>query len=102
MKVVGHALAEKEDSKLGRVAKRRFTAIFRDIAKDVVLPRNKFKKLSGYELYELRVKTENIAHRALGAYMNNGFTLLVFFKKKSQKVRVKTIKLALNRYKDYI
>jgi len=54
------------------------------------------KKLSNYDLFEIRVRRRDI-YRCIYAYLQDDIILLSFFKKKSNKTPVKEIQKALKR-----
>jgi len=54
------------------------------------------KKLSGYDLFEIRVKRKEI-YRCIYVYLQNKIVLLSFFKKKSNRTPTKEIQKALKR-----
>ncbi|MBX4186938.1 MAG: type II toxin-antitoxin system RelE/ParE family toxin [Candidatus Doudnabacteria bacterium] len=57
------------------------------------------QKLSGCDLYEVRIKYNKNSHRILGSIINSKLYLVLGFMKKEQKTRRQFIKLAEDRLK---
>lgn len=59
-----------------------------------------FQKLSGYDLYEVRVKFNKQIYRMLGVVKHSKLWLVHAFNKKDQKTRLNDIALAMVRAKN--
>jgi phage-related protein len=57
-------------------------------------------KMSGYGLYELRIRAKGGVYRILCVINGPVLWLLHAFKKKTQKIKQREIETALNRFKD--
>lgn len=95
--VLIHPDARKEILLLDRKAGFQLLSLFEILSAGEVLPRNKFKKLSGYDLYEFRVSGKKTIYRALATYRQSKLIVLRVFKKQTQKTPIKEIRLALKR-----
>jgi phage-related protein len=76
--------------------KRKFYELFEDLSYNGFLQYPDGKKLSGYDLFEIRVKRKNI-YRCLYCNYNNNIVILSAFQKKSQKTPKREIEKALKR-----
>lgn len=65
------------------------------------IPRSKFKKLSGNEIFEARVKHNGQVYRGLSAFVGSNLISVVFLKKKSQKLPIKELNKAMRRFELY-
>jgi phage-related protein len=77
----------------------KFTNYFDILEKDRSLGNKYFKKLSGTNLFEFRVKAKSGIYRGLAGKIKPNLVVVVFFKKKTQKTPLKEIKTALYRLK---
>lgn len=91
--------AEKQLTKLGIQVRNRFWAVAKELGDGSRVKRNKFKKVVGTELYELRVKTGSGIFRGLCVPKGKKLILLSFFRKKTNKIPIREINLVINRYK---
>ncbi|MCA9378939.1 type II toxin-antitoxin system RelE/ParE family toxin [Candidatus Dojkabacteria bacterium] len=92
-----HPEAKKEMLALERKASFALLTLFEVLSGGEILPKSKFKKLSGYDLYEFRVSGRKTIYRALSTYRNNQVIILRVFQKQEQKLPLREIKLALSR-----
>jgi len=70
------------------------------LGENVDLPKSKFKKLSGADLFELRVKSRDSIYRGIGGFLKPDFVIVLFFKKKSQKTPLSILLKAQKRYNE--
>lgn len=75
----------------------KFQFLIESLESNVKLPITKFKKLVGYELYELRVKDNRNNYRALLGIYGEGKVILIAFIKKTRKTPKNKINIALKR-----
>lgn len=91
--------ADKEFLSLPKEVRRKFLVIFDLVEHEDYVEKSKFKKLKGYNLYELRVKHDTNIYRAIGGMIKPDIVVVVFFVKKSQKIPTKILNKAINRFK---
>ena len=85
MRIYTLEIADKELKKLPLVVRKRFLIYFEEIENNESLSVTEFKKLSGTELFEFRVKDQVGIFRAIAGKIHNKIYILAVFKKKSQK-----------------
>lgn len=88
--------ADKEISKLPTPVRESFDELFALLHKSGSLSYPQARKLSSYDLFEIRVKRGSI-YRCLYCYHKNHIVILSAFEKKSQKTPIKEIQKALQR-----
>jgi len=101
MEIIYHSKALEEFEIQEFEIREKFSTVYELIIYGHSRNKKKFKKIKRTILFELRVKHLKLIYRGLGAYYKkNYFVNLVFFQKKSQKIPLRFIKLALKRYSD--
>ncbi len=98
--VLFHWKADKELEKFGGDVVLKFDKIVRSIVLGHRLARKKFKKVSGTNLYEMRVRVKNCIYRGIGSYFESRFVVLLFFKKKTKKIPRDSIDTASYRLRE--
>jgi phage-related protein len=88
--------ADKEIAKLPKSVREAFDGLFALLHESGFLSFPQARKLSGYDLFEIRIKRGNI-YRCLYCYHKNHIVILSAFEKKSQKTPTKEIEKALQR-----
>ncbi len=88
--------AEKDIQTLPTPVREAFDELFSLLHKYGSLSYPQARKLSNYNLFELRVKQKNL-YRCIYCYHNNSIVILSVFKKKSQKTPLKEIEKAKKR-----
>lgn len=84
-------------------AAQKTLAVFKFVETERVIPRKFFKKLSGSDLWEIRVSWEKNIYRYLCFLQKNALVILTHgFVKKSQKTPKGEIERALKYRNDYI
>lgn len=101
MKVLLLDFARKEFSTLDLDIQEKFGGVFRLIQNRKILDPTVFKKLSGSELYEVRVKHNTNIYRAVGGIQKSKYIIVLFFQKKTQRTPIAIIKLANKRFGIY-
>jgi len=91
--------AQKELNKFSVEVSDKFFSAFRIINRSGELPGIVFKKLSGYNLFEFRVKYKGCVYRGIGSVIDQSVVIVRFFQKKSQKTPTQEIDLILQRIK---
>jgi phage-related protein len=88
--------ARRELENFNEEVKKKFYELFEDLSYHGFLQYPDGKKLSGYDLFEIRVKRKNI-YRCLYCNYKNDIVILSAFQKKSQKTPKREIDKALKR-----
>lgn len=88
--------ARKELLTLPKTVQKDFELLIKELSIFGFLKYPDGKKLSNYDLFEIRVKRGNV-YRCIYAYLQDDIILLSFFKKKSNKTPTKEIQKALKR-----
>lgn len=88
--------ADKEMHKLPKPIRDEFDVLFAILHNTGSLSYPQGRKLSSYDLFEIRVKRQNI-YRCIYCYYKDSIVILSAFQKKSQKTPIKEIEKALNR-----
>jgi phage-related protein len=88
--------ARKELLSLPKPIQEQFEQLIEELGLYGFLRYPEAKKLSGYDLFEIRVRRKNI-YRCIYAYIDRDIVLLSFFKKKSNRTPNKEIQKALKR-----
>ncbi len=88
--------ARRELENFNKEIKKKFYELFEDLSSNGFLEYPDGKKLSGYDLFEIRVKRENV-YRCLYCNYKNDIVILCAFQKKSQKTPKREIDKALKR-----
>jgi phage-related protein len=92
--VLSNARKELED--FNTEVREKFYELFEDLSYNGFLQYPDGKKLSGYDLFEIRVKRRNI-YRCLYCHYRDNIVILCAFKKKSQRTPRREIDKALGR-----
>jgi phage-related protein len=92
--ILSNARIELDD--FDRDTKEKFYKLFEDLSYNGFLQYPDGKKLSGYDLFEIRVKRKNI-YRCIYCHYQNNIIVLSAFQKKSQKTPKREIDKALKR-----
>jgi phage-related protein len=100
MEVKYHVKALKELQELDEKVQVKFLALFSNLEEGEVLPRTKYKKLAGRNLFEARVKHNTNIFRAIVAVVKPDLIILLIFQKKTQKTPQKEITTAIKRLND--
>jgi phage-related protein len=95
-RVLLESRANKEISNLPKPIRKTFDELFAQLHKTGSLNYPQARKLSGYDLFEIRVKKKNL-YRCIYCYHEKGIVILSVFKKKSQKTPIKEIEKAIKR-----
>ncbi len=75
---------------------KAFDVLIKELSYFGTLKYPESRKLSGYDLYELRVR-ENGMYRCIYVYKNDDIVILCAFKKKTQKTPLREIQKAVRR-----
>jgi phage-related protein len=102
VKLLFHSKALKEFKKLNRKVRNRFNRVFTFIVNKKKLPRSKFKKITGTNLFEVRIRSNKQAYRGIGGFIKPNFAIVLFFKKKSQKIPQKELRKAICRISELL
>jgi len=88
--------AQKEFLSFPISIRKRFDILIKELERFGTLQYPESRKLSGYELYEMRIKASGI-YRCIYYYSKVGIVILSAFKKKAQKTPLKEIHKAVKR-----
>lgn len=89
-------IAREELYSLPKNTQKKFGTLMYEIAKYGYLEYPEGKKLSGFDLFEMRIIDEDI-YRCMYCYFDNLIVILNFFKKKTTKTPLREIQKALRR-----
>ncbi len=93
--------AKLELLKFNKAVINKFDLDFKELQDKGKLDDTRFKKLRGYDLYELRVKHKSNIFRGICGYIKSGLLIVIFFQKKTQKTPIRFIEVANKRYKNF-
>jgi phage-related protein len=102
MRVLTLDKAEKELRDFPLEIQKQFLNYFKDFENGEILSLKEFKKLSGSDLYEFRVKGKSGIYRAIAGRVKPDLIVVVFFHKKTQKTPKEILKTAGNRLRNII
>lgn len=88
--------ANKEMSILPPAVKQAFVELLKELGNFGILRYPEARKLSGYNIYEMRVRNNGI-YRCIYCYEKEYIVLLSVFKKKTQKTPIRELKKAKRR-----
>lgn len=101
-----HPLGRKDLEKLPEIAVRRFVD-----RKFKIIEENDYSNLlssrvlipvSGYDLFEIKIRVQKMRFRALGFVVRTKFWLLHVFQKKSKKIKIRNITTAIARMRQIL
>jgi len=93
--------AKDELASLPKNVQKEFGELINEIKEYGYLEYPEGKKLSGYDLFEMRIIDESI-YRGIYCYSGDAVIILSFFKKKTQKTPLREIQKALKRKNNLI
>ena len=100
MKIYLTEKAHKEKDSLGYAVSSKFDTLFEKATKGSELSKKDYKKLAGYSnLCEFRVKHNTNIYRGLGGFIKKDVFVVLFIRKKSQRLPRNVIKKVQNRLK---
>ncbi|OGC44290.1 hypothetical protein A3J98_00560 [candidate division WS6 bacterium RIFOXYC1_FULL_33_10] len=88
--------AKKELFKFPKLVRHSFDELFGELSSLGSLPYPESRKLSGYDLFELRVRLNGV-YRCIYYYKKDYIVILSAFKKKTQKTPLREIQKAVKR-----
>ena len=88
--------AKKEFYKFPRATRESFTSLIKELGDMGELEYPNARKLSGYDLFEMRVKDDGI-YRCIYSYIKDNIVILCAFKKKTQKTPENELTKAIKR-----
>lgn len=88
--------ANKEMEVLPKQVKKAFVELIKELRIFGVLKYPDGRKVSGYDLYEMRVKVDGI-YRCIYCYNQGRIVLLNVFRKKTRKTPIREIKKSIKR-----
>jgi len=88
--------AQKELLTFPATTRKAFVVLIKELSSFGTLQYPESRKLSGYDLFEMRVRNNGI-YRCIYSYNKDNIVLLSAFKKKTQKTPLREIQKAINR-----
>ncbi|MDQ6985186.1 MAG: type II toxin-antitoxin system RelE/ParE family toxin [Candidatus Dojkabacteria bacterium] len=102
MKVLVTEKAQREKDSLGHLIASRFDTLFGKLNSGQDLSTKDFKKLKGYkQLYEFRIKQNTNIYRAIGGMIKKDVLIVLFIKKKSNKLSLNVFNTVLKRLNQF-